>query len=174
MQVNDDIALLLQRQGGDSDSEPPEGSATSSGAVDGELPVVAVVGAAPLPVDEFPGASGDYDVTMTGDSELEPGTVTAHSLGQLEDIDGLYPNLNRRVDSVSDSDLETRRSTQARTASHISDESVQQHESMIQGTRNHNGPYDWDVPSLYQDNSKFFYSLLVLVFSCDITYHVTL
>ena len=107
MQVNDDIALLLQRQGGDSDSEPPEGSATSSGAVDGELPVVAVVGAAPLPVDEFPGASGDYDVTMTGDSELEPGTVTARSLGQLEDIDGLYPNLNRRVDSVSDSDSES-------------------------------------------------------------------
>ena len=155
MQVNDDIALLLQRQGGDSDSEPPEGSATSSGAVDGELPVVAVVGAAPLPVDEFPGASGDYDVTMTGDSELEPGTVTARSLGQLEDIDGLYPNLNRRVDSVSDSDSETRRSSQARIASRISDESVQ-HESAIQGTRNRNGHYDRDVPSLYQDNSKFF------------------
>ena len=155
MQVNDDIALLLQRQGGDSDSEPPEGSATSSGAVDGELPVVVVVGAAPLPVDEFPGASGDYDVTMTGDSELEPGTVTARSLGQLEDIDGLYPNLNRRVDSVSDSDSETRRSSQARIASRISDESVQ-HESAIQGTRNRNGHYDRDVPSLYQDNSKFF------------------
>ena len=168
MQVNNDIASLLQHQDGDSDSEPPEGSATSSGAVDGEPPAVAVVGAAPLPVDDFPGASGDYDVTMTSGSE--PGT--ANSPAQLEDIDGPHPNL--RVDSVSDSDLETRRSTQARTASHISDESVQQHESVIQGTRNHNGPYDRDVPSLYQDNSKFFYSLLVLVFSCDITYHVTL
>ena len=155
MQVNDDITLLLQCQGGDSDSEPPEGSATSNDAVDGKLPVVVVVGAAPLPVDEFPGASGDYDVTMTGDSELEPGTVTARSLGQLEDIDSLYPNLNRRVDSVSDSDLETRRSSQARIASRISDKSVQ-HKSAIQGTRNCNGHYDRDVPSLYQDNNKFF------------------
>ena len=168
MQVNDDIALLLQRQGGDSDSEPPEGSATSSGAVDGEPPAVAVVGAAPLPVDDVPGASRDHDVTMT--SGTEPGT--ANSPAQLEDIDGPHPNL--RVDSVSDSDLETRRSTQARTASHISDESVQQHESVIQGTRNHNGPYDWDVPSLYQDNSKFFYLPPILVFLCDMTYHVTL